>query len=213
VERGLLNKGERWEHGSVKTCFYTVNEDAIDGYIPNGTQNNQPATSSNLRLYTDRSYTDSIYTNNTDPNKVIPPTPTHERKADAVFVSGFDSEKTAGAGLPGDRPFTADESHLAIRGWCECGKHWNSLKLNPECRAFLSLPSAYDRELVKVFRSYSLKELFNAMKNYRSHLDSTAPNVVRPLVYGSLASFLIKGAPRYFNDKALPEQFTDRSKK
>ncbi|MDR0637359.1 MAG: helix-turn-helix domain-containing protein [Spirochaetaceae bacterium] len=119
-------------------------------------------------------------------------------------------EKDDAPSPPMDRPLAAEESRFIIPAWMACCKFWNGLGLKPECRNFFSLPGRYDRELVKAFQSYSLKEDFNAMTNYSNHLKSKSPDYAPPMIYGSMATFLISGVPRYFDDNAVETLFRVR---
>jgi hypothetical protein len=111
--------------------------------------------------------------------------------------------------FPQDRPLSPDESRRwAVKCWELCCKAWNRLGLTPECRIFLQIfPAQYAAGVIKIFQAFSLKDIKNAMANYLGHLNAD-PESYRPaMVFGGLATFLISGVPRYFDDEAIDTQF------
>jgi DNA-binding MarR family transcriptional regulator len=114
---------------------------------------------------------------------------------------------------PEDKPLGVDESRFVIPWWHECCVFWNGLGISPECRYFLTLPSRHDRDIVRTFRGFSLKEIKNAITNYSNHRKGASGEYEPPFVYGSLGSFLANGVQRYFDDSAIEGQFKSRRKK
>jgi hypothetical protein len=65
---------------------------------------------------------------------------------------------------------------------------------------------------MRVFRTFSLTDIKNAIQNYRNHRKSTSPEYVPALTYGGIETFLISGVPRYFDDTALDDLFKNKER-
>jgi hypothetical protein len=109
--------------------------------------------------------------------------------------------------FPEDKPLGPEDSRWVTKCWELCCKFWNGLGLKPECRYFFHIPNQYADEVIVSFKTYSLTEIKNAMVNYKGHRDADMEVYKPAMTYGSLATFLISGVPRYFDDSAIDEQF------
>jgi hypothetical protein len=201
VGRGYLNKEERRE-GAIKHCSYTVNMDKVESELKAREMTDCPSASDNL------SHNSTIYISSTD-NKINNKT-LYNIEGQNVHREKTEKPETREERLKTlnwDRPLAAEDSRLVIPWWNECCKFWNGLGLKPECRIFLTLPAKHDREIVKIFRGYSLKEILNATENYSQHRRTSSPDYIAALTFGSIETFLIGGVQRYFDDAAFDDLF------
>jgi hypothetical protein len=108
-----------------------------------------------------------------------------------------------------DKPLSPDECRRwAVKYWELCCKHWNRLGLKPECKIFFQIfPSDRAAEVIKIFQAYSLNEIRDAIANYKGHRGADAELYKPAVTFGSLATFLIGGVPRYYDAGAIDEQF------
>jgi len=111
--------------------------------------------------------------------------------------------------IPPDKPITKREDAITV--WNKAREHWNKFNLKPEERN-LMFKNSDTEEILRTFQHYSWDEIKNAIENFVWHRTRAGPGYRPPSPYGSLAGFLKSGVERYFDDKALDQQFKEDKK-
>jgi len=124
---------------------------------------------------------------------------------DITNINKQKKETEKDVSFSGDKPIERQEDATAV--FQKAREYWNERGLKPECRDLIIRP-AYVPDILRTFQHYSWAEIKNAIGNYAWHKTKADPDLfLDPPPYGSLYGFLNTGVERYFDDKALDQQF------